>query len=132
MYGDTFLDGDLGLGALGLDVLPAIVDTGMLLAHLEDLLILTCFTGSTLIIIPQAAYEEFLDASGGETDHATKFVRFTTKPTRNFSLTVERTTFALTPDQYLVPRFECVESIALSVYCHVDLCSQVCRPWAIR
>ncbi|KZP29103.1 acid protease [Athelia psychrophila] len=60
-------------------------------------------TGTTLILIPTAAYTKFLAAAGGTTDSATGLARFATAPTDTFSFTVGGTQLALTPAQYLVP-----------------------------
>lgn len=61
-------------------------------------------TGTTLIYIPSAAYSKFLSASGGKTDASSGLAAFAKKPTANFGIKLGSTTFALTPDQYLVPQ----------------------------
>ncbi|XWW95763.1 hypothetical protein V2A60_003730 [Cordyceps javanica] len=60
-------------------------------------------TGTTLVYIPSAAYSKFLSASGGKTDSSSGLASFTKKPTASFSITLGSSTYALTPDQYLVP-----------------------------
>ncbi|CZT13038.1 probable aspartic proteinase precursor [Rhynchosporium agropyri] len=60
-------------------------------------------TGTTLIYIPDSAYNAFLAASGGRTDSVSGLASFTTKPTSNFGVTFGSTTYTLTPDQYLIP-----------------------------
>ncbi|KAF7317235.1 Aspartic protease [Mycena chlorophos] len=59
-------------------------------------------TGTTLIYIPTAAYNKFLSASGGKLDNESGLVKFTKKPTSNFTFTVGGTTYTLTPSQYLI------------------------------
>lgn len=44
-----------------------------------------------------------MNATGGQTDTTTKYITFPTSPTANFSITVYRTAFDLTPMQYLSP-----------------------------
>nr|GAT59498.1 aspartic protease [Mycena chlorophos] len=59
-------------------------------------------TGTTLIYIPTSAYNKFLSASGGKLDNDSGLVKFTKKPTSNFSFSVGGTTYTLTPSQYLI------------------------------
>ncbi|CAK3788785.1 acid protease [Lecanosticta acicola] len=61
-------------------------------------------TGTTLIYIPSAAYNNFLSATGGTTDSSSGLASFTTKPTSNFGVKFGSTTYNLTPSQYLVPQ----------------------------
>jgi len=60
-------------------------------------------TGTTLLYVPTTIYTKFLSTSGGKLDNNSGLVKFTTKPTSNFSFVVGGTTFTLTPTQYLVP-----------------------------
>jgi len=60
-------------------------------------------TGTTLIYIPTSAYSKFLSAAGGETDSTSGLAVFTTKPTSNFGITFNSTTYTLTSSQYLIP-----------------------------
>ncbi|KAJ7883900.1 aspartic peptidase domain-containing protein [Mycena olivaceomarginata] len=60
-------------------------------------------TGTTLLYVPTTIYTKFLSTSGGKLDNNSGLVKFTTKPTSNFSFVVGGTTFSLTPTQYLVP-----------------------------
>ncbi|KAJ7617169.1 putative cathepsin E [Roridomyces roridus] len=60
-------------------------------------------TGTTLIYIPTTLYTKFLSTAGGKLDNASGLVKFTTKPTANFTFVIGGTTFTLTPTQYLVP-----------------------------
>ncbi|KAJ7680134.1 putative aspartic protease [Mycena rosella] len=59
--------------------------------------------GNTLLYVPTTIYTKFLSTSGGKLDNNSGLVKFTTKPTSNFSFVVGGTTFSLTPTQYLVP-----------------------------
>lgn len=60
-------------------------------------------TGTTLIYIPSDAYNNFLSATGGETDSSSGLASFSTKPTSDFKIKFGSTTFSLTPSQYLIP-----------------------------
>ncbi|KAF7358802.1 Acid protease [Mycena sanguinolenta] len=60
-------------------------------------------TGTTLIYIPTAAYNSFLTASGGHTDHAAGLASWTALPTHNFAFTIGGVSFSLTPSQFTVP-----------------------------
>jgi hypothetical protein len=60
-------------------------------------------TGTTLLYVPTATYTKFLTASKGKLDNTSGLVKFTTKPTANFTFVIGGTTFTLTPAQYLVP-----------------------------
>ncbi|KAJ7766314.1 putative aspartic protease [Mycena maculata] len=60
-------------------------------------------TGTTLLYVPTAVYDKFLTASGGKADSSSGLVKFTTKPTKDFSFVVGGTTYTLTPTQYLIP-----------------------------
>jgi len=60
-------------------------------------------TGTTLIIIPQAAYNEFLSVGKGTTDSSTGLAKFSTAPTQNFIFSIGGTSFTLTPSEYLIP-----------------------------
>jgi hypothetical protein len=60
-------------------------------------------TGTTLIYIPTSAYNQFLSATGGQTDSSSGLAAFSTAPTENFGVTFGSTTFTLTPSQYLIP-----------------------------
>nr|GAT55366.1 aspartic protease [Mycena chlorophos] len=59
-------------------------------------------TGTTLLYIPTAAYNKFLSASGGKADSSSGLVKFTKKPTADFTFSVGGTTYTLTPAQYLI------------------------------
>jgi hypothetical protein len=61
-------------------------------------------TGTTLIYIPTSAYNAFLSAAGGKSDSSSGLASFTKKPTQNFNIKFGSTTYALTPDQYLIPQ----------------------------
>ncbi|KAJ7735627.1 aspartic peptidase domain-containing protein [Mycena maculata] len=60
-------------------------------------------TGTTLLYIPTATYDKFLTASKGKPDSSSGLVKFTTKPTADFTFVVGGTTYTLTPADYLVP-----------------------------
>ncbi|KAJ7726319.1 putative aspartic protease [Mycena maculata] len=60
-------------------------------------------TGTTLFYIPTATYDKFLTASDGKLDSTTGLVKYTTKPTADFTFVVGGTTYTLTPTDYLVP-----------------------------
>ncbi|KAF5645183.1 hypothetical protein F25303_5692 [Fusarium sp. NRRL 25303] len=60
-------------------------------------------TGTTLIYIPTAAYNNFLSAARGNTDGPSGLAIFTKKPTSNFGIKFGSTTYTLTPRQYLIP-----------------------------
>ncbi|KAJ7046293.1 aspartic peptidase domain-containing protein [Mycena alexandri] len=59
-------------------------------------------TGTTLFYVPTAVYTKFLTASKGKLDNTSGLVKFTTKPTSNFTFVIGGTTFTLTPAQYLI------------------------------
>ncbi|KAJ7729191.1 putative aspartic protease [Mycena metata] len=59
-------------------------------------------TGTTLLYVPTAVYNKFLTASKGKLDNTSGLVKFTTKPTSNFTFVVGGTTYTLTPAQYLI------------------------------
>ncbi|KAJ7023467.1 aspartic peptidase domain-containing protein [Mycena alexandri] len=59
-------------------------------------------TGTTLFYVPTAVYNKFLTASKGKLDNTSGLVKFTTKPTSNFTFVIGGTTFTLTPAQYLI------------------------------
>ncbi|KAJ7444804.1 aspartic peptidase domain-containing protein [Mycena galericulata] len=61
-------------------------------------------TGTTLIIIPQAAYNAFLTAAKGTTDATTGLATFKTEPTSNFVFDIGGVNFSLTPTQFLIPK----------------------------
>jgi len=61
-------------------------------------------TGTTLLYVPTSVYDKFLTASGGKADSSSGLVKFTTKPTSNFSFVVGGTTYTLTPTQYLIAK----------------------------
>jgi len=61
-------------------------------------------TGTTLIIIPTAAYNAFSSATGGSTDSNSGLISFTKKPTANFAIKFGSTSYTLTPSQFLVPQ----------------------------
>lgn len=69
-------------------------------------------TGTTLILIPTSAFNALQSASGGTVDSESGLLKFKTKPTENFSITVGGLItgevglgdkFSLTPNQYLIP-----------------------------
>ncbi|KAF8317081.1 acid protease [Clavulina sp. PMI_390] len=60
-------------------------------------------TGTTLILIPTVAYDQFLKEAGGTADPSSGLVKFARKPTGSFKIIVSGVTFPLTPNQYLVP-----------------------------
>ncbi|KAJ7742594.1 aspartic peptidase domain-containing protein [Mycena metata] len=60
-------------------------------------------TGTTLFYVPTAVYNKFLSAAGGKLDSSSGLVKFTTKPTSNFTFVIGGTTYTLTPSQYLIP-----------------------------
>nr|GAT51469.1 aspartic protease [Mycena chlorophos] len=61
-------------------------------------------TGTTLLYIPTAAYDKFLSASSGKLDNDSGLVKFTKKPTSDFTFSVGGTTYTLTPSQYLISK----------------------------
>ncbi|KAJ7030601.1 aspartic peptidase domain-containing protein [Mycena alexandri] len=61
-------------------------------------------TGTTLFYVPTAVYNKFLTASKGKIDSTSGLVKFTTKPTKNFTFVIGGTTFTLTPAQYLIAK----------------------------
>ncbi|KAJ7478004.1 putative cathepsin E [Mycena galericulata] len=60
-------------------------------------------TGTTLLYVPTAVYNKFLTAAKGTLDSDSGLVKFTKKPTSDFSFVVGGTTYTLTPTQYLIP-----------------------------
>ena len=53
-------------------------------------------------------YNAFLKQTDGATDPASNMAYFTTRPTQNFNFVMGGRSFALTPDQYLVPQADYV------------------------
>lgn len=60
-------------------------------------------TGTTLILIPEATFDAFLMQTGGQMDSTSGLVKFSRKPTEQFTITIGEVPFPLTPEQYLIP-----------------------------
>jgi hypothetical protein len=60
-------------------------------------------TGTTLIYIPQPAYNKYLEVSGGKTD-SSGLAYWTKEPTGTFTITIGSVRYPLSPAQQLIPK----------------------------